>query len=77
MYRKTLKAMIQLKLLSDTICLYSQGYVEEKSLYIRTSRIRDKNEKRMEIRLKEENEQESIYLTQLLDNVKIVLVIQG
>lgn len=58
------------RLLSDTICLYSQGYVEEKSLYIRTSRIRDKNEKRMEIRLKEENEQESIYLTQLLDNVK-------
>jgi len=57
-------------LLSDAFNLYSQGYVEEKSLYIRTSRIRDKNEKRMEIREKEKNEQEIIYLRQFIDHVK-------
>lgn len=56
--------------LSEIICLYSQGYAEEKSLYIRSSRIRDKNEKPMEIRDEEDQEQDAAYLRQFVERVK-------
>lgn len=56
--------------LSEIISLYSQGYVEEKSLYIRTSRTRDKNEKPLEIRSDEGTERDDIYLRQFMEKVK-------
>ncbi len=56
--------------LSEIVSLYSQGYAEEKSLYIRTSRIRDKSEKPLEIRSEEGQDQDEAYLRQFIERVK-------
>lgn len=56
--------------LSEMVSLYSQGYADEKSLYIRTSRIRDKNEKPLGIRIDEGMEKDEAYLRQFIERVK-------
>ncbi len=59
-----------IRILSDAVCLYSQGYADENALYIRTSRTRDKNERPLEIRSEEETEQDEAYLQQFMERVK-------